>query len=310
MMYPRNKPPPSRPHSASPSAAAAGTRAASPHVHTTAAGETSQNSNLPSPFTRDRSAGNSTGRTPTDVHQMAEVDQSIHVLKMIYSATGNKLKPSGHSQFDTLSSVGVQPVSIILRHKRWQDFFQTAAKKGLLNSTADLSERPSTAPSNNARLSTSFEPAKSNSNNRENNNEDMLDADETFRILKKRIQSLWKDVKMCQSDVDFYSFSMLRSSESSMEQFENMSRYLLVLNNYRLSTIAVMDAIRSREAAVHRLIETLAQVNRRKSNLGTLKASIVADINETQRRTVNVIHHIQNWRMNFWRPLAFGYVVG
>lgn len=291
MMYPRNKPLP-RPHSASP----------------TAAPITSQKSNAPpSPFSKERQSGNSLGKTPTDVHQMAAVDQSIHVMKMIYSATGNKLKPSGHSQFDTLGSVGIEPVSTLLRHKRWQDFFETAEKKGFLNSSADFSGRPSTAPGNNhGRFSISSYLAKSNSDSKDNISEEMLDPTETFKILKKRIHGLWKDVKMCQSDIDFYSYSMLRSGEISMEQFENMSRYVLVLNNYRLSTITVLDAIRSREAAVHRLLETLSQVNRRKSNLGNMKSSIKADINEAQRCTLNVIHQIQNWRVNFWRPLAFG----
>ena len=285
MIYPRSKPI-SRPHTASspvrPAAAASEGGTSSP-----------ENPQASKEHHRPESAPQT---KPKDIHKLAEVDQTMHVMKMIYEATGNQIRPSGHSQFDTLGQLSVTPALSVLRHKRWVDFFSAMKNNG-------SASEPSSGPKSSKSLSAipSFQSAKSEATTDENK----LNSDETFKLLKKRIVHLWKELKVPKSDVDFYSYNLLRQCDDSMEQFADMSKYLTVLNHYRLSTSAVIRELLNREHCVATLLETLSQINRRKTNLTQMGAEVLQNIISVQISTINVIHQIQNWRSNFWRPLPF-----
>jgi hypothetical protein len=285
MIYPRSKPI-SRPHTASPSPG----RTADANAD---GGPPSPGKPQPSKQNRPESAPHTRSR---DIHKLAEVDQTMHVMKMIYEATGNQIRPSGHSQFDTLGQLSVMPALSVLRHKRWVDFFSA------MKNSNGVSEPSTVQKSGSKSLSAipSFQSAKS-----EATDENKLNAEETFKILKKRVIHLWKELKVPKSDIDFYSYNLLRQCDNSMEQFADISKYLTVLNSYRLSTSAVIREILNREHWIATLLDTLNQVNRRKTNLSQMKTEVLRNIVSVQISTVNVIHQIQNWRSNFWRPLPF-----
>jgi hypothetical protein len=134
--------------------------------------------------------------------------------------------------------------------------------------------------------------------------QEKLDSVTTFRTMKKRVQQLWKELKIPSADTDFYSYNLLRSCNGTMEQFSDIARYVVVLTNYRGSTLAVLDEIRNREFAVVNLLDFMSQIKRRAS-VDEFKPNLLNHLQNVQIATINVISQIQNWRANFWRSLPF-----
>lgn len=256
-------------------------------------------------------------RDKDNIFRQSRVDQSVHLMKIIYEKAGEPVRPGGHSQFDALGTLKSDIAFKVLTKKRWADFFEDlkdsggdtsehgaytdtigagagagAGGNGSSNKLGnDHSHFASTSVTERDRSATELEQEKE-------------DSAETFRVMKKRVQNLWKELKMPDSDTDFYSFNLLRSFSGSIEQFSDIARYIVVLTNYRGSTMAVLDEIRNREFAIVNLLDFLSQIKRR-SSIEEFKENLLSCLQNVQITTINVIHQIQNWRANFWRALPF-----
>lgn len=220
-------------------------------------------------------------------------------MKIIYEKAGEPVRPSGHSQFDALGALKSEMAFKVLSKKSWADFFDD-----IKHSRAHEDKPPrESAPASRMGHEPSQFASISFVRTAEEIERDKADSEETFRLMKKRVQGLWKELKIPASDTDFYSYNLLRSCNGTMEQFSDLGRYIVVLNNYRGSTIAVLNEIRNREFAVVSLLDCLSQVKRR-SGLDS-RPDLINCFQAVQIATINVIHQIQNWRANFWRPLPF-----
>ena len=231
------------------------------------------------------------------VFRQSRVDQSIHLMKVIHQKAGEPVRPGGHSQFDALAAMKSDMVFKVLNKKRWADFFEGLNDK---SSPENGGEGSSMEWLQNA--SSSLAPPQGRS--REEDEQEKADSLETFRIMKKRVLQLWKELNFPLSDIDFYSFNLLRTCSGTMEQFTDIARYIVVLNNYRGSTLAVLEEIRHREFAVVKLLDFMSQL-RRRSTVEDYKEDLITCLQQVQITTINVIHQILNWRANFWRPLSF-----
>lgn len=245
--------------------------------------------------TRPRSPGKN------DIFLKSRVDQSVHLMKIIYEIAGQPARPRGHSQFDALGALKSDMAFKVLNKKRWADFFEDIKSR---NVGTDNGGQGRLGQEQSHFASASIDQ---NTRSGEELEQEKMDSMETFRAMKKRIQQLWKELKIPTSDTDFYSYNLLRSCNGTMEQFSDIARYIVVLNNYRGSTMAVIEEIHNREFAVVNLLDLLSQIKRR-SVVTDYKPQLLHCIQHVQIATINVIHQIQNWRANFWRPLPFQYV--
>jgi hypothetical protein len=249
-------------------------------------------------------------KSPTrDIFQKSRVDQSLHLMKLIYKKEGEEFRPNGHSQFDALGCLKSEVAYSLLRKKKWSDFFEELKEA---NSLSIVSEEAVGAGANSGREKSHDDIFRASTSNTlqigdrsiEEIRAEKMDSFETFRYLKKRVNNLWNELKVPATDRDFYGYMLLRECSYTLEQFSNLSLYVTTLNNYRGSTIAVLNEISNREFIVTRTLEFLSQLKRR-SNVNDVRQKLLASLQQVQICTVNVVHQIQNWRANFWRPLPF-----
>jgi hypothetical protein len=71
-----------------------------------------------------------------------------------------------------------------------------------------------------------------------------------FQEMVKRVEALWLELKVPHEDRIFYNNSLLKGPPSSLEQCQELSRYLLTLKTHRNHILAVMRAIEIREDTI------------------------------------------------------------
>lgn len=310
MIYPRCKPVVRGPltleeamHSPSPNAKS-GTNSPQPQEHKSRA-----NSNSPVRYLHHSASKRATSPGKDDIFLKSRVDQSIHLMKLIYETAGEPVRPGGHSQFDALGTLKSDMAFKVLNKKRWADFFEDIKEKSGLDARETSMEGGIGTGKMGADQSQFASTSLMQSGpSMEELQQEKLDSSETFRTMKKRVVQLWKDLRIPRSDVDFYSYNLLRSCNGTIEQFNDIARYIVVLSNYRGSTMAVLEEVHNREFAVVNLLDCLSQIKRR-SSVDEFKPRLLTCIQHVQISTINTIHQIQNWRANFWRPLPFRYVL-
>jgi hypothetical protein len=79
-----------------------------------------------SPHAHTQQLGGRTGGqgSKDDIFLKSRVDQSLHLMKLIYEKAGEPTRPGGHSQFDALGALKSEMAFKILNKKRWADFFE------------------------------------------------------------------------------------------------------------------------------------------------------------------------------------------
>jgi hypothetical protein len=142
-----------------------------------------------------------------------------------------------------------------------------------------------------------------------------------FDRMCKRVELQWEELKMCEADRKFYRKTLLRPPPASLEQCRDVARYVRTLKAHRVSTLAVLQAIRRREVAISSVLELLVDINkfvdqslqgkmagdRAESHeaLYVWRPMLMRALEAAQSMTVEVIRAIQKWRQELWRPLPF-----
>lgn len=78
-----------------------------------------------------------------------------------------------------------------------------------------------------------------------------------FQEMVKRIEVLWLELKVPPEDRIFYKNSLLKGPPSSLEQCQELSRYLLTLKTHRNHILAIMRAIEIREYTISNCLNLL-----------------------------------------------------
>jgi hypothetical protein len=230
-------------------------------------------------------------------------------MRLVYKEVGEQLPKDQMTCNENLEKMRAEAVVGLLRHKSWWEFFKEASGQ----------KKPSW-----------YRSEPSHGPNTEDCHPDALlgmDAEDTFRRLKKRIVSMWKDLKFPKSDTEYFLCHVMNTCKYTMEQFGDLSAYLNVLEDYRSATVSVLQTIRAREQAVaglRSLLQTLSPA--RSSGVDdrapddyasnpapiapkeideSIRNDLLTFIQEVQIQTVHCINLISDWRRILWRPLPF-----
>jgi hypothetical protein len=64
-----------------------------------------------------------------------------------------------------------------------------------------------------------------------------------FNEMIERVESLWIELKIPPADLKFYRDSLCKSPPDSLEQCQEISKYILILKLHRTATLSVLTAI-------------------------------------------------------------------
>jgi hypothetical protein len=230
-------------------------------------------------------------------------ESAFLIMKQIHNTTGEVSPDRGRSLFENLQYIKTEPSVKVLQKTPWRQYFQDVGA-----GVADQMVHGKGKEINRSSISIS---------------KNEINYPQLFDQLVKRVQGLWKELHLPDSDRDFYSYALLQGPYQKSTQIDELTRYIKVLHQHRRATIHVLQAISQREAAIVQCIELIASV-RRMSSLkflsvqeGTRKTSNSSDQNQelargileslqrVQRTSLLVAEKVKLWRQDLWRPQAF-----
>ena len=256
--------------------------------------------------------------------------------KVASSVRGNPL-PVGHTTMEKLSSMRVEAAAELLKSTTWREFFEKEKSRTAIVPTNDskcvdgVDERGDFLPE----VGGSVNPYSASIMSLQIRTREMSqNLEHVYNNLWYRIEDLWDTLKISQADRKFYRRSLLKDNAQSAKRCQELAGYIHLLQQYKASTLDVIQAIKCREDSVTRFYELFAGLQRKYSRLqvkdiafkNSSNASVMSsDLNElgdveaasgwkedllfilddVRCNTLDVIKNIQLWRRNLWRPLPF-----
>jgi hypothetical protein len=257
--------------------------------------------------------GNHKGyKTPTS----AEI--AVTVFKKVSEVTGVENIDKGKSAFDKVGHLRTDPAVHLLMKKSWREFF---AEVEVSNVDADVNKPSQSHYSNTKEVQ---DTGNGITAERVNDDDDQLYV--RLKSMSRRVHTLWRELRIPDSDRDFYSYSLMSKTNLDKNQLYELAEYIKMLLSCRERTMAVLQAIGIRERCVHNCTERIAWANRRSllrispvmtghsvdadaEDNGEWKTDLRMSLRDLQFATVETVRQIQLWRRGLWRPLPFMYEI-
>jgi hypothetical protein len=249
-------------------------------------------------------------------------DVVIKIFERLHQTTGGAhsvRKGKNKSSRSKLRNLSTAPSEKILKQQMWKDFFgstENADSNNNNNSYAGKEKRR--------------QPDDSNDHVHDDRAEKELNYQRLYHRLVKRINHLWKELKVPLSDRDFYSVAIIKEKFQNVNQIDDLSCYVKRLLDHRKDIIQVIEAIKDREYIVEQcnslLSVALRYYNIKYSTLHDdiarniekqephgidkekqLQHEIKSSLFKLQQVSCNVIKMIRSWREGLWRPQPFMY---
>lgn len=236
-------------------------------------------------------------------------ESAFLIMKKIHTTTGEPLPTRGRSLFENLQYIKTEPSVKVLKKTPWRQYFQEIGTTDPTLVGKDLSPKIQYKEKNNPSYCL--------------NQTNEINFPKLFEQLVKRVQNLWRELHIPDSDRDFYSYSLLQGPYHSPKQIDEITRYIKVLHQYRNATVNVLKVIRKREEYVLRCIELFASARRnsslkfisiqegieRKAEIIDHNQQLAREIQESlqllQQASLLVGEKVKLWRQCLWRPHAF-----
>ena len=256
----------------------------------------------PKPLTRPTSPGGGIPQQQRTLKTATKAEAAVAVMKKLAEAAGEQVVVRGNSIFDSLGYLRTDPAVVVLKNKQWREFFmelqeeeqQQRGMTGRLNATAatDTSTAQPESPS-----------------------KDKPDYPRLHRKLVRRVHHLWNDLRIPESDRDFYGYHLLKTRFESPHQLIDIAEYIRVLQAQRKVTMYTLKTISERERVLQQVLELLSSVQRRgvvkfaDEERGNIwKSEFTLAVLSLQQHNIKVIQAIQHWRQSLCRPFPFMYV--
>lgn len=258
--------------------------------------------------------GTGTIRSRIETEEAAAVDgktpieASLMVMKMISDAVGVNSSAVGHSTSDRLKSLRTEPALKLLGNTTWRNFFNAEPSTGKFNKKSNNF--------NATGFSTSYDQ-----------NQYLVDnLNKIFYDLVERVETLWRQLKVPDSDVQFYRENLCKGPPDSLQHCRAVAKYIQVLKRHKVQITTVLKAIQEREECVATFYDVLVALNRKVNHrkiseqqqhqhpsqqqqqlqdLYFWKQELVEALRDVQFSTVVVVKAIHHWRKGLWRPQQF-----
>lgn len=243
------------------------------------------------------------------------------IMKQIHQVTGEILPDKGRSLFENLQYIKTEPSVKVLKKTPWRQYFQE------IGSPENLIEEKEKELS----------PKKYHDKNDQNKNQQSklqtqsqvikkseINYQRLFEQLVRRVQGLWRELHIPDSDRDFYSYSLLQGPFRNPLQIDELTIYAKLLKQHRVATINVLSAITERESCIIHCTEIIASARRVNSlkylsiqdginhkvdeindRNNEIAKEIQSSIKSIQKSSLKVSEAIKIWRQDLWRPHAF-----
>lgn len=238
----------------------------------------------------------------------------MQVFQRLHKTAGSERRSKRPSRNDSdthlLKKMGTEPSEKLLRQQSWKEYFSSSSehKESYLEGDTNGDNHTSTVA-------------------KEREEEEGVDYQRLYKKLVKRILNLWKEMKIPQSDRDFYAVSIIKEKYHEPKQIDDLTCYVKRLMDHRRDTVFVLRAIKEREQVVDKCnylvtealrnynLKLLAQQNDSGSSFGAFdadhEAKLMGDIklaiSRLQTSSANVVRLIKMWRDGLWRPQPFVY---
>lgn len=277
-------------------------------------------------------------KVKTDVaHGKLPVEAAYVVMKRVTEATGTPILATGLSTFNKLNSLSTEPALKVLQKQPWREFFNKTDPKRLNTSSSKPSSRPHSAKLSSSQRTTSplslsksafplashkldgggeEDDAKESAAGEELREKSFQLLNELGEVMIKRIYALWKTLKIPRREHLFYEKSICSLPIRSLEQCQELSKLIFVLQQHEQQTRRVLQTILRRESAVEKCFDVIHALQR-KFSAASLSSSgqsqsqmfwkeeFLLSLSEVRDRSMEVIRVIQEWRRSLWRPLSF-----
>ncbi len=189
------------------------------------------------------------------------------LLKQIYEEVGEPFHGEGLSWYDKVHAIKIDNASNLLYTTTWHDFFEkrmggkgvgTGKRKPPPAPTPAPAPAPAPAPvpapmGKKKTAATRRPPTISRSNVNQQ-------VEVAFEHMVQRVNLMWMELKMDKKERDFYAHALMRGPCEHLSQCHALAQYLVVLQDYRLATIDVLEAIEGREEVLRRMYGVVAAI--------------------------------------------------
>lgn len=250
------------------------------------------------------------GRTPSEV--------ALAVMKMVTESSRGSAPLEGLSTLDKLQNLRTDPAVEILHNTDWRVFFESLNSKPKASvvdfdsfyddhifhtKKAGSGRIMAPSPSRNRR-----QPGGINGTLEQTQLRLINSLETTSKRLIKRMEILWNELKIPTADREFYRKSLC--SKTTVQQCQELARYISALKDHRKRTIRTLYSISVRETAVKRCVEFMESLDPQGYELESdpsKKNFLMVALRDVQESTHDVINAIRFWRSQLWRPLPFIY---
>lgn len=274
------------------------------------------------------------GNTCTAKKTPTSAEVAVNVFRKVSSVTGVENIEKGKSIFDQVNHLRTDPAVHLLLKKSWRTFF----------SEMESVEEAEAAKPSTADLNDTSAPLKSSLHIENNENTDKnKHLSKLHKNMLRRVHSLWKELKIPDSDRDYYSHNILAKKCKEETHLQEVASYIKVLLSHREDTLVVLRAISNREQCVANCMGHISWAHKKgfirlktssaarattgaalesaskegevqggdipppqeEAEVDSWKENVRRSVQEVQFATVDVVQRIQIWRQHLWRPLAF-----
>lgn len=172
---------------------------------------------------------------------------------------------------------------------------------------------PSEASFLDSKLSSKFKSRLSNSHDVKTPTQAI-----NFTRMVRRVNIMWQELKIPAEDRKYYMSSLLKEKKDpTVENCDEIVKYIVSLNRHRICTINVLRAINKREEELRTCISLLHEIHENgsirlsesiqlpESNSITWIEIVIRSLKRLQASTLIVVRFLQLWRKSLWRPNPF-----
>ncbi len=196
---------------------------------------------------------------------------ALSLLERMFKEVNEPFYPVGLSFYDKVNSIKVDNASKLLGKTTWREFFKRGNESSNVygretrsfssgeaegGGKADIShQQQQNAHAQQDLAAAAAEQEKTNQYQQQNLQQKEVEDEDpmhsTFAALCRRIELLWKEVKISPADRKFYRQSLLRGPCDSWMRCRLLSEYIEELLDYRSSVIEVLRCITQREVRLY-----------------------------------------------------------
>lgn len=253
-----------------------------------------------SPGKRGKPIHSQLGRTPTEV--------ALAVMKMVTENSRGHADLNGLSTIDKLNNLRTDPAIEVLQKTDWRDFFESLSQQKT-NANKQNNEEFDSFYENNlfrTNATTRNSVPLSGESMEQTQHRLMKSLEDTSKRMVKRMEILWEELKIPAADRKFYRKSLC--GKTSVQQCQELARYIVALKEHRKRTIRALYSISVRETAIRRCVEFLESLSADAIDNDVQKRRfLMITLRDVQEASYDAINAIKYWRSQLWRPVSFFY---